>query len=268
MVKIQFCNEVNPLLKGFIRHYWYVNGEERESSNQKLLPMDHVDLIINMADPFVYGGNKTTCQPDSIHFHGIRQRAIPLTQSGKIQAIGISFKPWVFYFLAKQSMSQYVDNIVNLKDVNYYLWKDMSNCMLQLDEPIELVKSLEKELIGDLHVKNQEEIDCRFIEEFIESNTVNIRNYCEAHELSIRRLERIFRKYIGISPKLFMNIVRFEESARDIMYSNESSLTDISHKHGYYDQPHFVKAFKSYTEYAPREFQSDKPALKSHLNYV
>lgn len=62
-----------------------------------------------------------------------------------------------------------------------------------------------------------------------------------------------------------MDIVRFEQCRRDIIYNNESRLTDISYKYGYYDQSHFVKVFKGYTYYAPREFQLHKPALKSYL---
>lgn len=267
MVKIQFFNEVNPLLKEFIRHYWYVNGEERESSSQKLLPMDHVDLIMPMGHPFVYGENERLCQSESIHFHGIRESSLQITQSGTIQALGISFTPWGFYFFAKQSMSQYVNRIVNLSDVNHLLWEELFDHMVQFDEPSEFVKSIEESLIKCINVKDREQIDCRIIEEFIESDGLNIKEYCEANGISIRRLERIFRKYIGISPKSFMNVVRFEESARDVMYDNGSSLTDISYKHGFYDQPHFAKVFKGYTDYTPRDFQSDKPALKSHLDY-
>ncbi len=163
-------------------------------------------------------------------------------------------------------MNHYVNHIANLKEVNDSLWQEISKCMHQWHEPITFIESLEKALINDLYVKKQEQIDCSIIEAFISVNTSNIKNYCDDHGLSLRRLERIFRKYIGVSPKRFMNIVKFEESARDVMYNNELRLTDISYKHGYYDQPHFVKIFKDYTKYAPREFQSDKPALKSHLH--
>lgn len=267
-MKIQFFNEVNPLLKEFIRHYWYVNGEERESFSQNLLlPMDHVDLIMTMGNPFVYGENARMRQPQSIHFHGIREHSLQITQWGKIKALGISFKPWGFYFIAKQSMSQYVNRIVNLSYVNHSLWEELSDYMVEFDKPSEFVKAIEDSLLNCINVKYREEIDCRIIEEFIESDCINIEMYCRDNGISTRKLERIFRKYVGISPKRFMNVERFEESARAVMYDNESSLTDISYKHGYYDQPHFTKVFKGYTDYAPRHFQSDKPALKEHLDY-
>lgn len=268
LVKIQFFNEVNPLLNNFIRHYWYVNGEERELFSQSLLlPMDHVDLIMTMGDPFAYGEKERICQLESIHFHGIREHSLQITQGGNIKAFGISFTPWGFYFIAKRSMSQYINKIVNLSYVNHSLWEELSDRMVEFDESSEFIKAIEDSLLNCIDAKYGEEINCRIIAEFIESEATDINVYCRANGISTRKLERIFRKYIGISPKRFMNIIRFEESARDVMYDNESSLTNISYKHGYYDQPHFAKVFKGYTDYTPRDFKSDKPALKEHFDY-
>ncbi|WP_432665783.1 helix-turn-helix transcriptional regulator [Wukongibacter baidiensis] len=268
MIKIQFLNEVKPLLRGLIRHYWYVNGEEGSPpSKNLLLPMDHVDLIITMGDPYIYSKNKKIFQPKNIHFHGIREGSVQITQQGRIQAVGISFEPWGFYFFTRQSMSQYVNKIVDLRDVNHSLCEELSDHMVQFDDPIDFIKTVEESLIRCVNLKTQEHIDCRIIEEFISSDINSIKDYCQIGGVSIRKLERIFKKYIGVSPKRFMNIVRFEASSRDMINSNSSSLTDISYKHGYYDQPHFARVFKDYTDYAPKDFQSDKPAVKSHFDY-
>ncbi|WBW96469.1 helix-turn-helix domain-containing protein [Oceanirhabdus sp. W0125-5] len=267
MPKIQFFNEINPLLKLFIRHYWYVNEEANPLSSYELLPMDHVDLIITNGKPFVYGDNKSVIKSDSIHFHGIRENSVLMTQSGKIQALGVSFTPWGFYFLVREPMSNFVNKIVDLNDVNNSLCKEIYKYLNLFDKPYDFVQSIESELIGCIRVTEQEEKDCSIISDFIVEDVFNIKEYCEANRISVRRLERIFRKYIGISPKMFMNILRFEEASRDIMYKREFNLTDISYKHGYYDQPHFVKSFKGFAKHTPSKFQVKAPALKSHFKY-
>jgi len=263
-MQIQFFNEINPILKPFIRHYWYVNSEIKESSSQLLLPMDHVDLIMTIGKPFVYSDK---LQPDNIHFHGFRETPIEVTQSDKIQALGISFTPWGFYFFARQAMNSYTNKIVALKDVAPSLSKELYAHLAQFDDPSTFIPLIESSLIKKIYSDDKNISDCKIIEAFINCNPVNINGYCKTKDISIRKLERIFNKYIGISPKRFMNVIRFEESTRDIIYDPETSLTDISYKNGYYDQPHFVKVFKEYTNYAPREFKTDKPALKSHFDY-
>lgn len=265
-MNMQFFNEINPSLKKHIRHYWYVSGEGEEVNNEHLLlPMDHVDLILTIGNLFVYG-NKKKIQPERIHFHGIRKRPIKLTQSGKTQSIGVSFTPWGFSGFTKQPMSQYVNKIVNLQEINYSLWDELADHINQFAEPLECVKLIDKSMAKHVNVTLRKQNDCKIIEKFLELNSPIIKDFCETNGISIRKLERIFTKYIGVSPKMFMEIVRFEESSRDVLY-NKSSLTDISHRHGFYDQSHFGKVFKSYTDYTPRNFRSDKPSLKSHMNY-
>ncbi len=266
---MKFYNEVSPLLKRYIRHYWHVNSKGTDFYGENiLLPMDHVDLIMSIKGDTVYN-NGRDCHPERIHFHGIRKKSVKVTQRGKLLSIGISFTPWGFYFFIQQPMSQFVNKTINLSDINYSLWKDLSDRLERFDGLglSEFVTSIEKSLIKHLNPTEKEHNECRTIEEFLSVKDINVMEFCKSHQISLRKLERIFEKYIGISPKRFKEVIRFEESSKDVLYNNESSLTDISYKHGFYDQSHFGKVFKNYTNYSPRHFQSDKPALKSHINY-
>ncbi|MCK5128985.1 MAG: AraC family transcriptional regulator [Clostridiales bacterium] len=265
-IPIQFFNEVSPLLKSIVSHYWYVKGNQNEKATHALLPMNHVDLIVNMGHSFSYGEEKRNNHLNSIHFHGIKETSLKVTQHGKVQAFGISFTPWGFYFLAKKSMSKYANSIVNLSEVNHLLEEELSDYIESFTEQSNFIAQIESSLIKVINIKNKEEYDCKIIESFIASNSSNIKKYCKDTKISIKKLERIFIKYIGVSPKRFLNIIRFEESARDVMYKHEISFTEIAHKNGYYDQSHFVKEFRVFTDYTPSNFRSDKPAIKSHFN--
>jgi AraC-like DNA-binding protein len=57
--------------------------------------------------------------------------------------------------------------------------------------------------------------------------------------ISSRHLRRLFEYYIGGTPKAFSNIVRFQNTLKGILRNNLIS------RHGYYDQAHFIKAFKT-----------------------
>ena len=266
LIKMEFYNEVTPLLKRYIRHYWHVYSEETDFySESLLLPMDHVDLIISIGGDFVYDNGKSI-RPESIHFHGMRKQSVKVTQRGKVQSAGISFTPWGFYFFIRQPMSQFVNKIINLSDVNDPLWEELSYHLDQFDGFSRFVKSIEKSFVTHLNATKKEQLDCRTIEEFLSVQDTNVMAFCKTNQISLRKLERIFKKYIGIGPKRFREVIRFEESSKDVLYSNESSLTDISYKHGFYDQSHFGKVFKNYTSYSPRHFQSNKPALKETVS--
>jgi AraC-like DNA-binding protein len=56
-------------------------------------------------------------------------------------------------------------------------------------------------------------------------------------------VERRFRYEIGIPPKLYARIVRFESALRRKAEAPETRWTDIAHALGYHDQMHMVHDF-------------------------
>ncbi len=62
-------------------------------------------------------------------------------------------------------------------------------------------------------------------------------------ELSIRQFERRFRHEIGVAPKLYARIVRFEAALRFKAGAPQMPWTDIAHDLGYYDQMHMIHDF-------------------------
>ena len=61
--------------------------------------------------------------------------------------------------------------------------------------------------------------------------------------LGTRQFERRFRHEIGIPPKLYARIVRFEAALRRKAATPETRWTDIAHALGYHDQMHMVHDF-------------------------
>ena len=62
--------------------------------------------------------------------------------------------------------------------------------------------------------------------------------------ISARQLRRIFQFYIGDSPKVFSNVVRFQSLLQGKPSSQSLHDNALYYDLGYYDQAHFIKAFK------------------------
>ena len=63
--------------------------------------------------------------------------------------------------------------------------------------------------------------------------------------LSLRQFERRFVQQVGVSPKRFARIARFEAALDRMARSPQGSWTEIAHRFGYYDQMHMVHAFRA-----------------------
>lgn len=63
---------------------------------------------------------------------------------------------------------------------------------------------------------------------------------------STRYLRKQFEDHIGISPKLFSQIVRFQSSLNMLLKNASCSVIDVSNENGYYDQAHLINEFKNF----------------------
>ena len=69
--------------------------------------------------------------------------------------------------------------------------------------------------------------------------------------LSIRSFQRTFQQRIGVSPKLYSRIVRFESALKAKAASPHLSWMTVAHQFGYHDQMHMVHDFKQLSGEAP-----------------
>jgi AraC-like DNA-binding protein len=79
-------------------------------------------------------------------------------------------------------------------------------------------------------------------------------HYC----LSLRQFERRFKLLMGVSPKVFARLLRFE-ALRDALINAWQqdivpSLADLAYRSGYQDQAHLIHEFKAWTGCTPAKF--------------
>ncbi len=109
----------------------------------------------------------------------------------------------------------------------------------------------------------------RTVEAMLSSNgSQAIRGIIQDDLARRRKLERRFRKQIGISPKQLGKIIRIQAALRMILHRSDESLTQIAYGSDYYDQAHFIKDFREFTGISPGQFFADKSMLLSSRFYT
>ena len=69
--------------------------------------------------------------------------------------------------------------------------------------------------------------------------------------LSVRQFRRIFLQKVGVSPKLFARIARFEAALDRMARCPGGSWTEVAQRFGYYDQMHMIHEFAQFTGETP-----------------
>jgi len=89
--------------------------------------------------------------------------------------------------------------------------------------------------------------------------SVRISDIVHRTGLGLRQFERRFAHEIGVSPKLYARIIRFEAALQRRVVSPSTPWTDIAHDLGYHDQMHMVHDFNRLSGGSPE-------AISRHLD--
>ena len=96
---------------------------------------------------------------------------------------------------------------------------------------------------------------------------MSVGDICTKNALSERRLERLFAGNIGVSPRTFISLVRYQLLWQEICRTGRFNALDLAYKYGYFDQPHLLNDFKKHHGMTPAQairfsrdgFLQDKP---------
>jgi AraC-like DNA-binding protein len=80
-----------------------------------------------------------------------------------------------------------------------------------------------------------------------------VEELCAHAGYSKRTLQRLFREYVGVTPKWVLQRVRLHEAA-ERMADGEGDWPRLALDLGYFDQAHFIKAFKAVIGLTPADY--------------
>jgi len=88
---------------------------------------------------------------------------------------------------------------------------------------------------------------------------------------SQKHVIHLFHEHVGVPPKLYARIVRFDRLMRFLKTGGRGTWADLALRFGYYDQAHLVREVRQFTGVPPTEARGmliDLAALMSEVNSV
>jgi|SRR5450432_1121295 len=176
------------------------------------------------------------------------------TQTGTII---IEFNPLGAYRLFHLSYSEVQNQIVEMEDL---IGNSAEELQSQLAEASAL--NLKLRLLQDFLIKRLEKAVPDPIYDYCINRIVDSKGMISVAQLekktgySSRWLNRKFSEHLGTGPKNLSEIIRFKEFYQ--VYSTGLKLQCLKDHiyHYYYDQSHFLRAFKRFTGFTPTDLQN------------
>lgn len=91
---------------------------------------------------------------------------------------------------------------------------------------------------------------------------ISIDTLSQAFGYTPRYIDKLFKTFMGMSPKKFSEAMRFQHSLMHLTRGNYTTITDVAQDAGYYDQAQMTRDFKKATAMTPKKFR--KRIITSH----
>jgi transcriptional regulator GlxA family with amidase domain len=84
---------------------------------------------------------------------------------------------------------------------------------------------------------------------------VSVREVARGVGLSQRRFIQVFSSAVGVTPKRYHRIRRFQRARRQVRSISCPDWADVALACGYFDQSHLIRDFQEFAGFTPGEFQ-------------
>ncbi|ASB48716.1 AraC family transcriptional regulator [Alkalitalea saponilacus] len=241
-------------LSHLIEVYWISENFGMSPIVQRILPDGCVDIILSL------GSTSRDSHTNSRHFYIVGTITSYLDvafQSGKIQMLGIRFRPAGITAFTRMPIDDLTNKFIELTLADTLFEKDFHERLSDLPTIEECITKIEHFLISRLPYAFTPEKRIESAIDYIRkaNGQISVTKIADIACLSERQLERKFKAVVGISPNKFSRIIKFKHALNHLRHCPQESLYSAAIDCGYFDHSHLIKDFKKFGGTVPCELK-------------
>jgi AraC-like DNA-binding protein len=230
-------------LADFVDLIWISEGYAPPHAQERLLPQPLMNLIITVdRGRAVWSG-----------LSGPRTESMMLDTSHPFSVIGVSFKAGGGFPFVPMPAGE-LHNLTAPLDA---VWGSRADAvcerLLETPAPRDRCKILEQALLTGARGRFDRHPAVRYAVAELGhwSRPRPVARVAEHLGLSQRRFIEVFRNEVGLTPKAFSRVCRFQHVLGQIEYATEVDWTEVALDCGYFDQAHFIHDFREFAGVSP-----------------
>jgi AraC-like DNA-binding protein len=255
----------NPALQPFVKDYWLLDLENGRGNGIALTksPIPENCLYFypkNLPQRIDASGKQLKVYNNAIFGQAISS-GIKMIIPNNYCMLKVEFHPTGFFKLFGTPMTLFADRSEEATSV-------FGKPFCELNERIFNARNFEEmaSILNQYLLKQLSKINVKYLPFDTQLQAKNIHHFsvdqlASNSCLSTRQFERKFLDSVGVSPKIYLRVVRFNHAL--ILKKNFPSKKwiDITYEMGYFDQMHFLKDFKQFTGIPPSTFDFENSII-------
>lgn len=240
-----------PPLADFIELFWSFEGYQPQHKQERVLPTGTITIIIHLDLPVA-----VICGAHSAFF------TIDTSQPSSF--IGVHFRPaGAFPFLGLPAAELH-NAVVPLEALWGVRATEVREQLLEASTLQAKFQTLEKVFLNDLTCAAPPHPAVLFaLRKFQTAPRLSF--VTDQLGLSSRRFSQVFAQEVGLTPKRFQRVQRFQKVLHLIEQQQDVDWSEVALTCDYFDQAHFIHDFKAFSSLTPERYLEGRSERLNHL---
>ena len=265
-----------PPLDAAVAHLWYCRNAPGPRRLERVLPTGGAQLVVNLLEDQTrtyrlgrLGRPECAATSGSI-LSGVATRYQIIDTSEQEHVVGVSFRPGGTLPFVREPAHHLQDADVPLDA----LWGAGETARLRDD----LLAAADGEAALDvLEAALRRAWGERAVHPAVAYAVGDFRRHADVARvaavtgrigMSRRRFAERFEAEVGVTPKRYCRLLRFQAALRRAHVDRPLSWTDVALASGYYDQPHFIRDFQAFSGLTPTAYHAARTAFANHVTFL
>ena len=195
---------------------------------------------------------------------GLNSAPITYRLSEVLGVIYVRFRPYGLYAFTKIVQAELNNLVVDAANIFGSSIENLWETLATLGDPARMISCVEDFFAARIHTTVPKPDLLAYL---LNHPHVPLTQLAKKTGYSDKYLTKTLQKYVGVGPKVFQRIQRFQAAIGDMNRCTEYiDWPDLVFKHDYHDQAHFIKEFKHFTGFSPQNYLSMAPSCARYLH--
>ncbi|MBV9879346.1 MAG: AraC family transcriptional regulator [Gemmatirosa sp.] len=230
-------------LRGLVEHYWFVWWDLRGQPPRVAETLPHPSVHVVARD-------------GAVRVLGVVRGRFTTTLSDMGRVVGIKFRPGAFAPFLGRAVTTLSDRSLPLVDVFGADAAALEAIMLDDAPRPRLAARIDAFLTAHRPPPDaQVDVVADVVAAIMADRAITkVEHVAERTGLGVRTLQRLFRHYVGVTPKWVIQRYRLHEAAERLRAGDGAPLATLALELGYADQAHFINDFRRVVGATPASY--------------
>ena len=249
-----------PPLSKFVDSFWLCDGYEAEQKSERILPTGTLELVINLRQNellfYDSAGSENCSRLSGSVVSGAHGRGFAPDTPQEVCIVGVHFKPGgAFPFLGLPA-GELADTHLDLETIWGLSAGRLRERLCEARTSVERFQLLQDALLSRLCDDVEQHYAVATALETFWKNQAGptVREAAKYLGLSQRRFIQVFKAEVGLTPKLFSRIQRFQQTRTLIRQNPSPNWAALAVDLGYFDQSHLIREFLEFSGLSPTDY--------------